>query len=95
MRDVILVIIVVAAMIFGYLIMKRLDIFLERNRKPIEKAQKIKSSLPEFIDSENYENIIFVIETTKKGNKNTTILIFDRKNQEFTYFMKNHKNRFK
>lgn len=33
MGDVILIIAVAAAMIFGFFIMKRLDVFLEENRK--------------------------------------------------------------
>ena len=38
MEDVILIIAVAAVMIFGFFIMKRLDVFLEENRKAIENA---------------------------------------------------------
>ena len=40
MEDVILIIAVIAVMIFGFFIMKRLDVFLEENRKAIEKERK-------------------------------------------------------
>ena len=40
MEDVILIIAVVAAMIFVFFIAKRLDAFLEENRKAIEKEQE-------------------------------------------------------
>lgn len=66
MGDVILIIAVAAAMIFGFFIMKRLDVFLEENRKAIEKGQKEECSPLEFIDSENYENMISGIENFKK-----------------------------
>ena len=39
MEDVILIIAVTAVMIFGFFIMKRLDVFLEENRKAIENEQ--------------------------------------------------------
>ena len=39
MGDVILIIAVVAVMIFGFFIMKMLDVFLEENRKAIENEQ--------------------------------------------------------
>lgn len=38
MEDVILIIAVAAVMIFGFFIMKRLDAFLEENRKAIKKG---------------------------------------------------------
>ena len=66
MGDVILIIAVAAAMIFGFFIMKRLDVFLEENRKAIKKERKEECSPLEFIDSENYENMIFGIENFKK-----------------------------
>ena len=58
MEDVILIIAVVAVMIFGFFIMKRLDVFLEANRKAIENEQEEKVGPLEFIDAENYENMI-------------------------------------
>ena len=79
MGDVILIIAVAAAMIFGFFIMKRLDVFLEENRKAIEKERKEESSPVEFIDSENYENMISGIENFKKSRKTVTLVIFDGK----------------
>ncbi len=66
MGDVILIIAVASAMIFGFFIMKRLDVFLEENRKAIKKERKEECSPLEFIDSENYENMISGIENFKK-----------------------------
>ena len=66
MGDVILIIAVAAAMIFGFFIMKRLDVFLEENRKAIAKERQEECSPLEFIDSENYENMISGIENFKK-----------------------------
>ena len=69
MQDFLLIITVVAFMIFGFFIMKRLDVFLEENRKSIEKEQEEKDSPLKFIDTENYENTIYEIEDFKKTIK--------------------------
>ena len=69
MEDVILIIAVAAVMIFGFFIMKRLDVFLGENRKAIEKERKEECSPLEFIDAENYEDMISGIENFKKTIK--------------------------
>lgn len=69
MEDVILIIAVAAVMVFGFFIMKRLDVFLKENKKAIEKKREEECSPLEFIDSENYENIISGIENFKKAIK--------------------------
>ncbi|MCI6357615.1 MAG: hypothetical protein MR766_03115 [Erysipelotrichaceae bacterium] len=74
MEDVILIIAVAAVMIFGFFIMKRLDVFLEENRKSIEKEQEEKDSPLKFIDTENYENTISEIEDFKKTIKKSLLL---------------------
>ncbi len=77
MEGVILIIAVIAVMIFGFFIMKRLDVFLEEKRKAIEKEEEEKDSPLEFIDTENYENTISEIEDFKKNHKKVAIVIFD------------------
>ena len=69
MEDIILIIAVAAVMIFVFFIAKRLDVFLEENRKAIEKERKEECSPLEFIDAENYENMISGIENFKKATK--------------------------
>lgn len=95
MEDVILIIAVVAIMIFGFFIMKRVDVFLEENRKSIEKEQEEKDSLLEFIDTENYENTISEIENFKKRHKKVAIVMFDGDNHELTDTLNDYKSRFK
>ncbi len=68
MEDVILIIAVAAVMVFGFFIMKRLDVFLKENKKAIEKKREEECSPLEFIDSENYENMTG-IEKFKKAIK--------------------------
>ena len=41
-RDIILVVAVLGVMVFGFFVMKRLDKFLDENRKRIEQAEKEK-----------------------------------------------------
>ena len=95
MEDLILIIAVAAVMIFGFFIMKRLDAFLEENRKAIEKDQEEKYSPLEFIDTENYENTISEIENFKKRRKKVAIVIFDGENRELTDTLNDYKSRFK
>lgn len=68
MEDVILIIAVAAVMVFGFFIMKRIDVFLKENKKAIEKKREKECSPLEFIDSENYENMT-CIEKFKKSHK--------------------------
>jgi len=42
-RDIILVVAVLGVMIFGFFVMKRLDKFLDKNRKRIEQEEKEKA----------------------------------------------------
>ena len=95
MEDVILIIAVIAVMIFGFFIMKRLDVFLEENRKAIEKERKEECSPLEFIDSETYENMISGVENFKKSHKKVAIVIFDGENRELTDTLNDYKSRFK
>lgn len=95
MEDVILIIAVVAAMIFVFFIANRLDVFLEENRKAIEKERKEECSPLEFIDAENYENTISEIENFKKRHKKVAIVIFDGENRELTDTLNDYKSRFK
>ena len=95
MEDVILIIAVVAVMIFGFFIMKRLDVFLEENRKAIENEQEETGGPLEFIDAENYENMISGIENFKKSHKKAAIIIFDKENRELTDVLNDYKSRFK
>lgn len=94
MGDVILIIAVAAVMIFGFFIMKRIDVFLEKNRKAIEEEQKERCSSPiEFIDTENDENMISEIENFKKSHKTVVIVIFDGENRELTNILTDYISR--
>ena len=92
MKDVILIIAVATVMIFGFFIMKKLDVFLEENRKAIEKEREEECSPLEFIDAENYEDIISGIENFKKSHKKAAIVIFDKENRELTDALNDYKS---
>ena len=47
-RDIILVVAVLGVMVFGFFVMKRLDKFLDENRKRIEQEEKEKEPLRAF-----------------------------------------------
>ncbi len=93
MEDVILIIAVAAVMVFGFFIMKRLDVFLKENKKAIEKKREEECSPLEFIDSENYENMISGIEKFKKSHKKAAIIVFDIENREFTNVLTDYMSR--
>ncbi len=94
MGDVILIIAVAAVMIFGFFIMKRIDVFLEENRKAIEEEQEERCSSPiEFIDMENDEKMISEIENFKKSHKTVAIVIFDGENRELTNILTDYISR--
>ncbi len=92
MEDVILIIAVAAVMVFGFFIMKRLDVFLKENKKAIEKKREEEGSPLEFIDSENYENMTG-IEQFKKSHKKAAIIVFDKENREFTNVLTDYMGR--
>ena len=94
MGDVILIIAVAAVMILGFFMMKRIDVFLEENRKAIEEEQEERCSSPiEFIDMENNENMISEIENFKKSHKTVAIVIFDGENRELTNILTDYISR--
>lgn len=93
MGDVILVVAVAAAMVFGFFIMKRLDVFLEENRKVIEREREGKRGPLEFLEAGNYEKMISEIENFKKSHKKAAIIIFDGENRELTDALKEYKSR--
>ena len=94
MEDVLLIVAITAVMIFGFFIMKRLDAFLEKNKKAIGNEQKEKCCPLEFIDEENYENMISGIENFKKSHKKAAIIIFDKEYRELTDALNDYKSRF-
>ena len=94
MGDVMLIIAVAAVMILGFFIMKRIDVFLEKNRKAIEEEQEERCSSPiEFIDMENDEKMISEIENFKKSHKTVAIVIFDGENRELTNILTDYISR--
>jgi len=74
MREVILVIILIAFWIFGYFLMKKLDCFLADNRKTIE-TEKIQPSRIMLTDDLSDEEIMEEIQQFKSKHKNVKILI--------------------
>lgn len=93
MGDVILVIAVAAAMVFGFFIMKRLDVFLEENRKEIEREREGERDPLEFLEAGNYKKMISEIENFKKSHKKAAIIIFDGENRELTDALNEYKSR--
>lgn len=77
-RDIILIVSVLGVMIFGFFIMKRLDEFLEQNRKAIQKERKeIEPFYMTFEPDTDEMVIVKEIDKFKKKHKNAKIIIYD------------------
>lgn len=85
MENAILMIAVTAVVILGFFMMKRIDVFLEENKKVIEKEQEKKEETYirlKFPETENDKNMMSEMEEFKRTHHEVTIVIFDTDNQE-------------
>ena len=94
MGDVILILAVVAVMVFGFFIMKRLDVFLEETRKAIEKENQKKEIPLIFLDAENNEKAISDIELFRQKHRNVRIVVYDESEVDLTETIKSCLNDF-
>lgn len=94
MEDVILIIAVVAAMIFVFFIANRLDVFLEENRKAIEKENQKKEIPLMFLDAETYEKAISDIELFRQKHRDVRIVVYDESEVDLTKTIKSCLNDF-
>ena len=94
MGDVILVIAVAAAMVFGFFIMKRLDVFLEEIRKGIEKENQKREIPLMFLDAENNEKAISDIELFRQKHRDVRIVVYDESEVDLTETIKSCLNDF-
>ena len=94
MGDVILIIAVIAVMIFGFFIMKKLDVFLEETRKAIEKENQKKEIPLIFLDAENNEKAISDIELFRQKHRNVRIVVYDESEVDLTETIKSYLNDF-
>ena len=95
MKDVIVIIAVTAVIVFGFFIMKRLDVFLEKTGKQLKKNKKSNAVRLNFFDTENYESMISEIEIFKEKHKKIAVVIFDEEDRELTETLNNYKSCFK
>lgn len=85
MGNAILMIAVTVVVILGFFMMKRIDVFLEENKKVIEKEQEKKEETYirlKFPETENDKNMMSEMEECKRTHHEVTIAIFDTDNQE-------------
>lgn len=78
MKEVLLVIILVALFGFGYFLMKKLDYFLAENRKAIEREhEKVEPSCIMLTDELTDEEIIDEIRRFRMKHENVKMLVYD------------------
>ena len=94
MEDVILIIAVIAVMIFGFFIMKRLDTFLEENRKAGVKEYQKKEIPLMFLDAENNLKTLSDIELFRQKHRDVRIIIYDESEVDLTETIKSRLNDF-
>ena len=94
MGEVILVFAVIAIMIGGFFVMKRLDAFLEENRKAIEKENQKKEIPLMLLDAENNEKAISDIELFRQKHRDVRIVVYDESEVDLTETIKSYLNNF-
>ena len=94
MKDVIVIIAVTAVIVFGFFIMKRLDAFLEENRKAIEKENQKKEIPLMLLDAENNEKAISDIELFRQKHRDVRIVVYDESEVDLTETIKSYLNDF-
>ena len=76
-RDIILVVAVLGVMVFGFFVMKRLDEFLDENRKRIEQEEKEKEPSRVMLTTDmTDEELIKNIRTYEKQRGDTYITLY-------------------
>ncbi len=81
-RDIILVVSVLAAMVFGFFVMKRLDKFLDENRKRIEQAEEKKEPSCVMLTTDmTDEELIKNIRTYEKQRGDAYITLYQDENE--------------
>ena len=76
-RDIILVVTVLGVMVFGFFVMKRLDKFLDENRKRIEQEEKEKEPSCVMLTTHmTDEELIKNIRTYEKQRKDAYITLY-------------------
>lgn len=94
MKDVMVIVAVTAVIVFGFFIMKRLDAFLEENRKAIEKENQKKEIPMMFLDAENNEKAISDIELFRQKHRDVRIVVYDESEVDLTETIKSYLNDF-
>ena len=87
MGEVILVFAVIAIMIGGFFVMKRLDASLEANEEATKKEYKNTPDV-QFLDTDDYEKVISDIEKFKTTHEDIKLIIYDGKNDDLTDMIK-------
>ena len=81
-RDIILVVAVLGIMVFGFLVMKRLDKFLDKNRKRIEQEEKEKEPSCVMLTTDmTDEELIKNIRTYEKQRGDAYITLYQDKDE--------------
>ncbi len=81
-RDIILVISVLGVMVFGFFIMKRLDKFLDENRKRIEQEEKKKEPRCVMLTTDMTDKeILEHIRTYEKKHGDANITLYQDENE--------------
>ena len=87
MGESILVFAVIAIMIGGFFVMKRLDAFLEANEEATKTEYKNTPDV-QFLDTDDYEKVISDIEKFKTTHEDIKLIIYDGKNDDLTDMIK-------
>ncbi len=83
MKEVLLIIIVLGAFVYGYFLMGRLDKFLEENRKAIEKeSEKKEPSCVMLTEDVSEEELMEEVRRFRKKHKGAKVMLYDNTDTE-------------
>ncbi len=81
-QDIILIVAVLGVMVFGFFIVKRLDKFLDENRKRIEQEEKGKKPSCEMLTTDMTDKeVLEHIRTYEKKHGNANITLYQDENE--------------
>jgi len=83
MKEILLIIVVLGAFVYGYFLMGRLDKFLEENRKAIEKeSEKTEPSCVMLTEEVSEEELMEEVRRFRKKHKGARVMLYDNTDTE-------------
>lgn len=91
MKEVLLVLTVIGAVILGFFVMKRLDVFLEKNKKTTKDKQANTHSDFIYLDHTSQEKMFEQLNEFKKEYPNVKVIAYDDSSERINKIVERYK----